>query len=180
MKDRLSELRKKETLTDKEMQELVNLSPPGTFAKGPNLHDIGVANLEQFIKNFEEGAERSQKAFGVGCYMEVFSLCLQHIEFWLRLFWVTKNKTREVFETTDKRTFGKILNDCLRTGFDKNLGDRLKLFNQNRIDAIHKYLLGGTNYEAMKGACEECKGLDVEVREWVKQEIGVRWETGKK
>jgi hypothetical protein len=157
------------------MLELVRLCPPRTFKTLPNLLTIGVADLDQFYSNLQEGPERSKKALDAGCYMEVLSLRLQHIELWLRMFWVARNKGRHIFESTDKRSFGVILKDCADIGLDPDLCARLRHFNQSRIDAIHKYLLGATDYDAMKDACMKNKGLDVDVREWVMNEVGVPW-----
>jgi hypothetical protein len=175
MEDRLSELREKEELTHAEMLELVRLSPVGTFGTAPNALTLGVTDLSQFVYNFREGPERSKKAFEAGCYMEVLSLRLQHIELWLRMFWVVRNKGRRIFESTDKRSFGVILKDCADIGLEPDLCARLERFNQSRINAIHKYLLGATDYDAMKDTCVENKGLDVDVQKWVMKEIGVPW-----
>lgn len=176
MEDRLTELKEKEELTHEEMLDLMRLSPPATFKKGPNLLTLGVVDLLQFITNFQEGPERSKKAFEAGCYMEVLSLRLQHIELWLRMYWVARNNNGQIFEVTDKRPFGAILKDCKKIGLDETLTVRLERFNQSRIDAIHKYLLGVTDYDGMRDACIENKGLDTEVREWVMNEIGVPWD----
>lgn len=175
MKSRLSDLKEKETLTHEEMLELVRLSPPGAFKTGPNLLTLGVVDVNQFYSNFKEGPERAKKAFEAGCYMEVLSLRLQHIELWLRMFWVAGNKDGRIFESTDRRPFGAILKDCEKVGLAPNLVARLDGFNASRIDAIHKYLLGVTDYNGMREACVENTGLDTEVREWVMKEIGVPW-----
>ena len=84
---RLKELRGKKTLTDSEKQELIQLSPSGTFKSGPNLLTIGVTDFDKAFKNFKEGPERSRHALKNGCYLEVISLRLQHAEFWMRLFY---------------------------------------------------------------------------------------------
>ena len=175
MQDRLSELRSKEQLTHEEMLELVRLSPAGTFKNGPNLLTLGIVDLGRFDANFREGSKRSKKAIEAGCYMEVISLRLQHMELYLRMFWVARNKKGLIFEDNDKRTFGVILADCKRIGLVPELAERLGRFNKSRIDAIHRYLLGATDYEAMRDACTENKGLDSELREWVMNEIGIPW-----
>lgn len=92
---RLAKLSGLETLTDAEMQELVRLRPPGAFKTGPNLLTLGVVNLEQAFLNYKEGAARSKHAYDSGCFIEVISLRLQHIDFWLRCFWVARtNRVR--------------------------------------------------------------------------------------
>ena len=91
------------------------------------------------------------------------------------MFWVARNKDERVFGINDKRPFGVILNECKKSGLDSDIAARLERFNQNRVEAIHKYLLGVTNYDAMRNACMENTGLDAEVGEWVRKQIGVPW-----
>ena len=45
---RLAELKMKDTLTDAEMEELIQLSPSGTFKSGSNLFTIGVIDVDNF------------------------------------------------------------------------------------------------------------------------------------
>jgi hypothetical protein len=169
-KERLAELEKKETLTDSEMQELVSLKPHRSFSSGPNLLKLGVADVSIAFDNFKEGPSRTKHALENHCYLEVISLRLQHAEFWLRIFWVVKNKKGKIFETDDRRTFGMIINDCKNLGFDLDLIERLRKFNEHRINAIHKYLLGATTYEELREVCEAYTGLDGEVGEYVRME----------
>lgn len=51
--------------------------------------------------------------------------------------------------------------------------ERLKEFNKHRINAIHKYLLGGTDYDELKAVCEESAGLDGEVGKYVRDTVGI-------
>ena len=170
---RLEELRAKETLVDVEMQELIRLSAPATFKLGPNLLSIGVIDLEKAFENFKDGPKRSQHALQNGCYIEVISLRLQHAEFWLRIFYVAKNKKGKIFEPDDKRTFGVIINDCKQLGFSSDLTKKLMAFNHHRINAIHKYLLGETDYEELRKVCDRSNGVDGEVGKYVRDEIGI-------
>lgn len=169
-KERLAELEGKETLTDAEMQELMRLKPPGSFSSGPNLLKLGVADVSIAFDNFKEGPSRAKHALENHCYLEVISLRLQHAEFWLRMFWVVKNKKGKIFETDDRRAFGAIITDCKNLGFDLDLIERLRKFNEHRINAIHKYLLGATTYEELREVCEAYTGLDGEVGEYVRME----------
>jgi hypothetical protein len=170
---RLTELQGKERLNDAEMNELILLSPAGTFKSLPNALDIGIVDLEKSWTNYIEGASRSQHAYASGCYIEVISLRLQHLDYWLRNYWVSRNKKGKIFDPDDKRTFGAILSDCEKLGFEKSLVDRMKLFNASRVDAIHKYLLGAIHYDELKVACDEHKGLDAEVAKYVRDQVGV-------
>ena len=170
---RLEELRNKEALTDDEMAELIRLSPPGTFKKGPNLTTMGIVDIGRAFDNLKEGPSRTKHALDQGCYIEVISLRLQHAELWLRMFWVVKNRRKHIFESNDKRTFGAIVNDCSSLGFRSDLILRLRDFNQHRINAIHKYLLGVTDYNEFKNVCIKSTGLDGEVGEYVRNEVGI-------
>lgn len=170
---RLDELKKKDTLTDAEMQELIKLSPSGTFKSGPNVKKLGVVDIEKAFQNFEEGPDRAMHAMKNGCYMEVISLRLQHAEFWLRMFWVVKNSSGKIFDPNDRRMFGGIIEDCAKLGFRQDLVARLKKFNRDRINAIHKYLLGATDYGELQKVCDDSTGLDGEVGEYVRREVGL-------
>lgn len=154
------------------MQELTALSPPQTFRSLPNMQTLGVVDVQKAFNNLMEGPGRTKHALRNHCYLEVISLRLQHADFWLRMFWVARNTKGEIFSVDDKRTFGTIIKDCKLLGFDDALSQRLQEFNKQRVDAIHKYLLGATSYEEFREVCEISAGLDVEVREYVCREVG--------
>jgi hypothetical protein len=172
--DRLQELSEKEILTDAELNELMELSPAGSFKTAPNLLTIGVNNVAAFVENLNVGGIMSIKAFEQGFYIETISLRLQHIEIYLRMFYVFKNKKGKLIDAdTDKRTFGNFINDCKTLGFDNELLEELKEFNDFRIKAIHKYILGEISYGDLKDVCIQTKGLDARVREYVLNEVGI-------
>lgn len=170
---RLTELRAKDQLTDAEMQELIRLSPAGTFLKLPRLQSMGVIDLAVMMKNLAEGGERIRRAFENECYLEVISLRVQYLDFWLRMYWVAENPAGKIFSPTDKRTFGNMIEDCQRLGFDQALIDRLRVFNQSRVDAIHKYLLGGADYSSLRQVCEDSGDLSQLMRDYVRGEVGI-------
>jgi len=170
---RFKELQSKETLTDSEMKELISLSTPNEFKKLPNMYLLGVIDVERATNNLKEGPERTKNALNNKCYLEVISLRLQHAEFWLRMFWIAKNKKGKIYDPEDKRTFGVIINECKQLGFRPDLIDRLLSFNEVRINAIHKYLLGATGYDELSEVCAKSHGLDGEVSEYVRNEIGL-------
>lgn len=173
MNDRLHELLQKEDLSTAELNELIQLSPRGTFMKLPNVTQMGVVDVQKSLTNLQEGPERSKHALNNGCYVEVIALRVQHAEYWLRMYWAAKNARGEIFGENDKRTFGMIIGDCKRLGFVEDLIEELQEFNKKRIDAVHKYLLGNTDYEALREACDLYFGLDSKVREFVISSIGV-------
>jgi hypothetical protein len=170
---RLTELKELETLTDAQMEDLIRLSPPSTFKTLPNLHKLGVVNIQQADLNYKEGASRSQKAYEHGCFIEVISLRLQHIDFWLRSFWVARNHKSKIFDPNDKRTFGTLISDCEKLGFDPTLIERMRTFNATRVDSIHKYLLGAIRYDDLKLICDAHQGLDGDVSNYVIGQIGI-------
>jgi hypothetical protein len=171
---RLAELQNLEVLTDAEINELIALSPSGSFKSGPNLLTIGIKNLTSFVENLNVGGEMSRKAFDQGFYIETISLRLQHIEIYLRMYFVVKNKKGKLIDAdSDKRTFGNFINDCKNLEFDTTLIDELEEFNNFRIKAIHKYVLGEILYDELKDVCIRTKGLDTRVREYVFNEIGM-------
>jgi hypothetical protein len=172
---RLAELGALENLTDVEMRELIRLKPPGTFKKLPNVLTIGVIDLPQATANLKEGSVRSKHAYDSGCYIEVISLRLQHMDFWLRLFWVERNAHGRIFEPSDRRTFGAVVSDCAKIHFDPMLIERIRLFNTSRVDAIHKYLLGAIRYEDLKEVCDLHRGLDSDICTYVTKQIGIPW-----
>ncbi len=174
---RLAELNQLETLSDAEMQEFVRLRPPETFKTLPDLSTLGVVDLNQAFLSYKAGASRSKHAYAydVGCFIEVISLRLQHIDFWLRSFWVARNQRGQIFDAKDKRTFGVLVADCEKLGFDSALVQRMRSFNTSRVDSIHKYLLGAIRYDDLKPICDAHKGLDTDVGSYVREQIGVPW-----
>jgi hypothetical protein len=86
---------------------------------------------------------------------------------------VAKNGKGRIFEANDRRTFGKIIEDCSKLGFRSDLISRLHDFNKKRISAIHKYLLGGTDYDELKKVCKSNSGLDIDVQKYVVLQVGV-------
>ena len=170
---RLEELRAKKTLTNEEMGELVRLSPKDSFKLLPNAYKIGIKNLEKSNTNALEANAKMKEALEKEFYLEVISLGLQKIDFWLRMFWVVKNNKGEVFSADDKRTFGMILFDCKKIGLDEDLFVELKEFNYSRINGIHKYLLGEVDYKSLKKVSENVGEIIKKVSRYVGNQIGV-------
>jgi len=137
------------------------------------MKDLGVVDIGKAFQNFEEGPDRAMHAMKNGCYMEVISLRLQHSEFWLRMFWVVKNSSGEIFDPNHRRMFGTIIRECAGLGSRQDLVNRLEKFNDDRINAIHKYLLGATDYGELQKVCDGSTGLGGEVGEYVRREVGL-------
>lgn len=170
---RLAELLGKDELTAAEMQEVIDLGESGDILSLPSLHSIGTDDIDRAIKNLSEIAGRTGYAIEQGCYLEAISLRLQLIEFWLRLYYVAANGKGKIFALYDRRTFGKIVHDCAQLGFEPALINRLSEFNKRRIDAIHKYILGATDYDELQRVCEQSAVLPDQVCDYVGRKIGL-------
>jgi hypothetical protein len=170
---RLQELRSRSELSDAEMRELIDLSKPGELLSLPTFDSLGVINVERAFANLGELIPRADSAFQAGYYLETISLRLQHIELWLRMFWVAKNRGGMLFDQNDRRTFGQIVEDCARLAFDPALVHDLRSFNQHRINAIHKFLLGGTDYQELRQACEAFATLPKSIGEYTRSVVGI-------
>lgn len=156
------------------MDELADLLPEGEMKSLPNLLALGITNIEGHIRNYIEGGNISRLAYEHGFYIETISLRLQHIELYLRMFYVAKNKAGKIIDPDlDKRTFGSFINDCKNLGFKQQLIDEMNQFNSHRINAIHKFLMGEIQYDYLKTVCDDTTGLDERVRNYVINEIGI-------
>lgn len=166
-RERLEELRQKETLTDAEMNEL---HPPGTYL---SIHSktLGIVNLDRAFLNFVEASSRYHHAMEHGCYMEAINLQVQYAEFWLRIYWVKKNKKGAIYDSKNKETFGTIIRKCEQLGLDLNIVKKLLDFNDARIDTVHKYMLGEIDYDSLREICILNKGLTSQVFECVMRDI---------
>jgi len=134
-----------------------------------NVKNIGVTNIGKFWQNINEGPKRTKHAMKNGCYLEVISLRLQHIEFWLRMYLAAR--TRKKFDPKKSYLFGKLIQECKDNGFRKDLAKRLSGFNCGRRKAIHRYLMGETDYDQLQKVCIESEGLDGDVFQYVVKEI---------
>ena len=131
---------------------------------------LEVVNMEQAIANVSELTRRSSRAFELGFYVETMSLRLQHMELWLRLFWIAKNGPGRLF--ADKRTFGKLVADCEKVGFDTELVRLMRAFNIHRTRAIHEFILGATDYEHLHVICARYTALPARVGAFTRIALG--------
>ncbi|MBD0254449.1 MAG: hypothetical protein ICV83_01920 [Cytophagales bacterium] len=161
-----------EVLTNAQLDELIRKAN-GKFKKLPNIQKLGVADVQKSFANLRDSVQRSRIAYANGFFIEMISLMLQHIDFHLRMFWVQKNERGKNFNSTDKKFFGVIINECVDLGFNTVLADKVKNFNDDRVKAIHKYALGEVIYTDLKPICEQYKNLDIDVQNYVHNEIGI-------
>jgi hypothetical protein len=151
--------------------ELIDLAPLGTFLVLPGAAGLGVSDNLQFLANLKDVHVRHRRAMACECYVEVIALRVQHIELWLRMYWVTKNPGRKVFAADAKSTFGHVIGCCENAGFDADLVTQLRAFNDVRTAAVHKYILGNIEYDGLRQAALDHHELDAAVVEYVEAQI---------
>ncbi len=143
--------------------------PPGTF-KFFSGGGTGVdGDIIAHSTNYAEVASRIRFAEAAGCDLEAISLRLQVIDFWLRILLV--NRAPDVKR---QRETGRLLEQCFHeAGLEKNLYDRLLLFNRTRTDAIHGFVIGAASYSDITKAARSSAGLAGELIGFVIQHAGV-------
>ena len=155
------------------MQELLRLSAPRYIQNGAESIDPWSDGSGAVLDQLQRGTHPVEQ--GVRSWLLHGGVLVKTAAYGIVVTNVLggKEQTRSHFEADDKRPFGAILKDCKAAGPDGDLVARLERFNEDRIDAIHKYLLGATDYEGMRAACVEHQGLDVAMRDWILKEVGV-------
>lgn len=138
----------------------------------PKSRNIGIINAQKALENLSIIVDRAKGALKNEYYIEFISLKIQYIEFYLKIFWVTKNPSNSVLDQNDRKFFGTIINECEVFGFDSNIISDIKDFNDKRIKAIHKYLMGGTDEEELKIISLKHSKLGNAVYEYVINECG--------
>jgi len=89
----------------------------------------------------------------LGCYIEAISLRLPTNGTLVADFSARKSGGRKSLAADDKRTFGQIIADCERIGFDTELVGLMRAFNLHRTRAVHQFILGATDYEHLRVIC---------------------------
>lgn len=138
----------------------IRTSPPGTLKLYRATEDQ--PEVEQAMANRSNLAQRINHARQCSCFIEVISLRIQYMDMWLRVFFENTPHTE-----VRKKEFGALLKQCFNSGFEKNLYDRIHNFNQHRINAIHGYLVGTTNYGEISKTVDESDGLSEALAEYV-------------
>jgi hypothetical protein len=95
------------------------------------------------------------------------------MELWLRIFWITRNGAGRLFPADDRRTFGQLLEDCERIGFDAELVRLMRAFNLHRTRAIHKFILGATHYEHLRVICARYTALPARIGLFTRKTLGL-------
>jgi len=159
-------------LSDPLAAELLRLAPAGTFTRLPDAGPLGVSDRRQFLRNLKDVHDHHRRAMEQGCFIEMISLRAQHLELWLRMYWVVKNSKSKLFGPEDTSTLGDVISRCEAAQFDPALILQLRAFNKVRIDAVHRYMLGDLAYRALEQAASAYDGLEDAVAEYVVDAVG--------
>jgi len=141
--------------TDIELFSRVENSPIGTFklflAEGVGTEE----NIAQHLNNIDVVSEKILNAVNNKCFIELISLRLQVLDFWLRIYFYNIPENTEPRE----REFGRLIKQCFRLGLEKNIYDKLVTFNKHRVDAIHGFMIGTISYEKIEEVAIEADQL---------------------
>lgn len=121
-----------------------------------NVKDIGVGNVNTFIKNFREIKKMIDFSKKSGFYIESTSLQLQLIDLWLRE--LVKEKTGKQFVFGERYDFGKIIEDS-KPYLSDELYNQIKEFNKTRIKMIHYFIYGSISYEEIGNQLQKYNSL---------------------
>lgn len=145
--------------TNDEIAHAVSSAPMGTYKL---YHGTGTGvenNILTHQGNMREIGYRINYAKSVNCQIEVISIRLQIIDYWLRIFFVNKANDTEQRE----REFGRLLQQCNRLGLSDELFTELQVFNKHRINTIHGYVVGFTSYEELVKIASNSESLSAKV-----------------
>jgi hypothetical protein len=153
---------------DLELFRRVETEPPGTFklyhAVGTGVED----RIHQHLKNIDELKERIKRCVATGCLIEVISIRLQIIDYWLRIYFVNHPASKP----PRRKEFGALVNQCHELGLSDELYDRLQAFNKHRVNAIHGHVVGATSYDILDPVATESDGLLKDVVQFVVMNSG--------
>lgn len=138
----------------------------------PNAKNIGIIDVNKSIENLSIIVERAKKAFENQFYIEFISLKIQYLEYYLKIYWVTKNPDNKILDETTIKHFGTLINECEIYGFEPVLINKIKDFNSARVKAIHKFLMGATSEAELRIVCEKYLKLGTELYKYVIDECG--------
>lgn len=141
--------------TTTQIKQALSSHPPGTFKLFRGAGTGADENIEVHLKNLVDVGRRIDKAIRTECYVEVISLRIQIVDYWLRVYFVNK----AMAGVKRQREFGRLLEQCKELGFNAQLFDELKTFNLHRINAIHGYVIGKIEYNGLEKITLESKAI---------------------
>lgn len=138
----------------------------------PKAQNIGITDLVQSMENLNIIVERAKSALANKFFIEFISLKIQYLEYYLKIYWVSKNPNNEVLDENSRKFFGTLINECKSYGFDATIISKVEDFNSSRVDAIHKFLMGGTSESELDTICNQYSKLGNEVKDFVIKDCG--------
>src|SRR3989339_547434 len=138
-----------------------------------NVKSVGVGDTNYFIENFRGINGRIEQSRNAGFHIESMSLQLQLIDLWLRE--LIKERTGEQFTFGEKHLFGKIIEKSKQL-LPPKLYDRIDASNKGRIETIHNFIYGGTNYDKIENISKRNNSLHSEIFKFVVKEVSHKYE----
>jgi len=138
----------------------------------PNGKNIGIIDFDKSLENLSIIVDRAKSALANKFFIEFISLKIQYLEYFLKIYWVSKNPKNEILDENNHKFFGTLINECKEYGFDSELIEKINRFNTERVKAIHKFLMGGINESELEIVCTENSKLGNELYNYVLDECG--------
>jgi hypothetical protein len=138
----------------------------------PNLDDIGVIDFYKSLENLSIIVQKAKAALEQEFFIEFISLKIQYLEYYLKIYWVTKNPNNEVLDENSRKFFGTLIQECKEYGFESTLIEKISDFNKERVKSIHKFLMGGITESELKSFCIANSKLGNELYNYVLDECG--------
>ncbi len=143
-------------------------APPGTYKRFKG-NGTGVEHdIQAHMANLAEVRQRILLAIRAGCFIEVISLRLQLMDYWLRIYFVEN----ALPDSKRDREFGRLLEQCSQLGLEPGLVSRLREFNKSRIAAIHGFVVGHVRYPALEATARASQSLSRDLIAFVLQTTG--------
>jgi hypothetical protein len=139
----------------------------------PNAKDIGVIDFHKSLENLSIIVQKGKSALEQEFFIEFISLKIQYLEYYLKIYWVTKNPNNEVLDENSRKFFGTLIQECKDYGFEPTLIEKISAFNKERVKSIHKFLMGGIIESELKSFCTSNLKLGNELYNYVLDECGV-------
>jgi len=155
----------------KNLQKTI-ISDNHEFINLPNAKNIGIIDFEKSLENLSIVVERAKSALENNFFIEFISLKIQYLEYFLKIYWVTKNPDKKILDENSRKFFGTLINECKDFGFDSELIGKINEFNNERVKAIHKFLMGGTTESELEIICKKYSKLGNELYNYVLDECG--------
>lgn len=138
----------------------------------PNAKKIGVIDFQKSLENLSIIVDRAKSALNNNYFIEFISLKIQYLEYFLKIYWVSKNPDNKILDENSKKFFGTLISECKSYSFDSELIDKIDDFNKQRVLAIHKFLMGGTTESELESVCKKYSKLGNELYNYVLDQCG--------